>query len=44
MDRPYASQITAELKGIKKSLEDIAKVLKLILETMEKANEPKKSG
>jgi hypothetical protein len=43
MDRPYASQIAAELKGIKNSLDDIAKILKLILETMEKANAPKKS-
>ncbi len=43
MDRPYASQIAAELKGIKSSLDDIAKILKLTLEAMEKANAPKKS-
>jgi hypothetical protein len=43
MDQPYASKITAELNGIKNSLEDIAKVLKLILKATEKANAAKKS-
>jgi hypothetical protein len=36
MDQPYASRITEELNGIKHSLDDIAKLLKLILENQEK--------
>ncbi|MCX5856170.1 MAG: hypothetical protein NTZ24_16635 [Deltaproteobacteria bacterium] len=43
MDRPYASQIAAELKGVKNSLDDIAKILKLILDTMNKEKKSNKS-
>jgi len=43
MNQPYASQIAAELKGVKNSLDDIAKILKLILEMMEKDKTSSKS-
>jgi hypothetical protein len=43
MNQPYGSIIAAELNGIKNSLDEVATVLKLILQAMEKANAEKES-